>query len=388
MPTQPQSYIAGQWHSPDTDIFQSWDPAADKALQECGTCGDAEITAACDAAAQAVSELCQKTAAESAAFLRQIATEIEALGDELITTGMQETGLPEARLQGERGRTCGQIRAFADMVEEGSWKQASIDTAQPDRAPLPKPDVRAMLNPIGPVAVFGASNFPFAFGSLGGDSASALAAGNPIVVKGHPSHPMTSTLFAKAVDNAIAACNYPAGTFSLLQGVGNQLGGQLVQHPAIQAVGFTGSVAGGRALMDLAAKRPAPIPVFAEMGSINPVFILPDALQNNMDGVASGLAASIAMGVGQFCTSPGLIVTLKGELADKLASEVSSQASGTMLNPGIADALQNALQERAEMAGVDVLSGGATDGNPLQPNNTLMRVSASDFLATPALLHE
>ncbi|UTW45464.1 aldehyde dehydrogenase (NADP(+)) [bacterium SCSIO 12696] len=388
MSSTPQSYIAGQWHSPTASTFSSWDPTADQALQSCGTCGDDEIALACAAAVSATNELTKKTPAELAGFLRQLATEIEALGDELITTGMSETGLPEARLQGERGRTCGQIRAFADMVEEGSWRQASIDTAQPDRAPLPKPDVRALLNPIGPVAVFGASNFPFAFGSLGGDSAAALAAGNPIVVKGHPSHPMTSTLFAKAMDSAIKNCGFPAGTFSLLQGTGNALGGALVENSAIKAVGFTGSVAGGRALMDIAAKRPQPIPVFAEMGSINPVFILPDALESNLNLIATGLAGSISMGVGQFCTSPGLIVTLKGDLGEQLANELSAQARGVMLNPGIAESLQTSLSQRASNEAIDVLAGGPVGDQPLQPNNTLMRIDAERFLATPELLHE
>ena len=382
------SYIAGTWYQSTGNLFQSWDPVVNQAIDSCTSSTLSDVNQALQAAQAASQTLQLKSGADIARFLQTLADEIETLGDELITTAMQETGLPQARLQGERARTCGQIRAFAALAEEGRWVQASIDTADPERSPLPKPDVRAVLGPIGPVVVFGASNFPFAFGSVGGDTASALAAGNPVVVKGHPSHPATSTLFARAVDSAVNQCDFPAGSFSLIQGPGHELGMALVEHPLTKAVGFTGSLRGGRALMDAAARRPKPIPVYAEMGSINPVFIMPDALANRADAIASGLAASIAMGAGQFCTSPGLVVTLAGDFTDQLTNQLADQDRGFMLNPGIANALASQVGERSQDDQVTVLTGGADANNPLQPKNTLMKVSAQHFMKTPALAEE
>jgi len=390
MPTQPPnlSYIAGNWSKGSGQTFNAWNPVENSALGATFNSNSADLQQAVVAASEAAAILGRKSKLDIGRFLQALAQRIEGLGDELINTAMAETGLPEARLQGERGRTCGQIRAFAELVKEGSWIQASIDTAQADRQPLPKPDLRAMLMPIGPVAVFGASNFPFAFGSLGGDSAAALAAGNPIIVKGHPSHPATSSLFAKAMEQAIADRDFPAGTFSLLQGDEHAIGAELVAHPAIKAVGFTGSVAGGRALMDIAAKRAEPISVYAEMGSINPVFIMPDVLENRSDSTAAGLAASIAMAAGQFCTSPGLVVTLAGDFAEQTATHLKSQAQSYMLNPGIAGSLNKALNKRSADKTITVLAGGADAPNLLQPFNSLMKVNAADFLASPELLEE
>lgn len=382
------SYIAGNFLAGAGNSFHAWDPVNNLALATCSSCGTEELQRAAHAAQSAAPVLGKKSGQQIAEFLQTLATEIENLGEQLIATGMAESGLPEARLQGERGRTCGQIRAFAELVKDGSWVQASIDTAIADRQPLPKPDIRSQLTALGPVAVFGASNFPFAFGSLGGDSAAALAAGNPIIVKGHPSHPATSTLFAQAMDKAIRSCDFPCGTFALLQGDGHQLGGDLVAHPSVKAVGFTGSVAGGRALMDIAAKRAEPIPVFAEMGSINPVFIMPDVLHNNSDSVAAGLAASIAMGAGQFCTSPGLIVTLAGDFAEQTANHLAQQARGHMLNPGIANAFKQSVAARSKDQEIELLTGGAGADNPLQPENSLMKISAVNFIAKPELLEE
>ena len=382
------SYIGGSWYEPSGEIFQSWDPITNSALHTGHACTKADVNEALQTAQTVATNLQQRSGSELANFLNTLAGAIEALGDELIETAMGETGLPEARLQGERARTCGQIRAFAELVKEGSWVKASIDTAQPDRSPLPKPDVRSLYAAIGPVAVFGASNFPFAFGTLGGDTASALAGGNPVILKGHPSHPATSTLFTKAADTAIKHCGFPEGTVSLLQGHTNELGSALVDHPLTAAVGFTGSVAVGRALMDIAARRPKPIMVYAEMGSINPVFVMPDALKSCADSIASGLATSIAMGAGQFCTSPGLIVTLKGNFANKVAEQLALQPKGFMLNLGIAEALNNAIEERSLNNDIQIIIGGIAADNILQPNNTLMKVGASDFLDTPALLEE
>lgn len=381
------SLINGEWLEGTGDSFQSWDPVLDQPLAEIRSCTHTDIQRAMQAAVSAKIELDSKTSAQKAEFLNLLASEIEALQTEFIPVAMAETGLPEARLQGETGRTCGQIRAFAALVANGSWLQASIDTADPNRQPVPKPDVRAMYTSLGPVAVFGASNFPFAFGTLGGDSAAALAAGNPIVVKGHPSHPLTSRYFAQAMLTTLEKTGFPLGTFALLQGTGHELGTEIVKHPAIKAVGFTGSLAGGRALMDIAAQRPTPIPVYAEMGSVNPVFIMPEAQQSRAADIAQGLATSITMGCGQFCTSPGLIVCLKGDLPQQVASHLAEQPQGIMLNPGIAQAMQNAVAERQQDPAISLLTGGGSD-TPLKPQNSLMQVSAEHFLATPELTEE
>ena len=303
------SYIASEWVQPQGQVFHPLHPATNEHGGAYFSCGSAEIDRASTAAVTAFAQLRRLDGADVAAFLRAIAEQVEALGDELLYAADLESALGLPRLTGGRGRTCGQLRAFADQAAAGEWVQASIYTAEPERSPVPKPDIRRMMRPLGPIAVFGASNFPFAFGSLGGDSAAALAAGNLVIVKGHPAHPRTSELFAQAVDAAISSCGMPAGTFSLLQGVGNELGTELVADPRTAAVGFTGSLAAGRALMDVAAARPQPIPVFAEMGSINPVFIGPNTLAAQAKSLGSNLAASVCMGTGQFCTSPGVVVT-------------------------------------------------------------------------------
>ncbi len=276
---------------------------------------------------------------QKAVFLKAIATEIEALGSELITTTMAETNLPEARLLGERGRTCGQLRMFAELLEEGSWLEARIDTALPDRQPLPRPDIRKMLEPIGPVAVFAASNFPFAFSTAGGDTASALAAGCPVVMKGHSGHIKTSEMVANAIEKAARNTNMPEGVFSLVLGPGAEVGKALVEHPAIKAVGFTGSFSGGMALFHLANARKEPIPVFSEMGSINPVILMPEKLNNEAESVAKLYAGSITQGVGQFCTNPGLILAVESAalagFIKTLANEIEKIAPAAMLNKGI-----------------------------------------------------
>src|SRR5688572_7684281 len=260
--------------------FQAVDPSTGAALAPTfHEASDAESQRAMEAAAEAFADYRQRSAEERAVFLETIAAQIEALGDELIQRAVAETGLPAARITGERARTCGQLRLFAQLVREGSWVDARIDTAQPARQPLPRPDMRRMLRPLGPVVVFGSSNFPLAFSTAGGDTASALAAGCSVVVKAHRAHPGTGELVAGAIMQAAAECGLPAGVFSMIHGDGATLGTALVRHPAAAAVGFTGSHAAGRALFDAAAARAHPIPVFAEMSSINPVFVLPDALQ-------------------------------------------------------------------------------------------------------------
>ncbi|MCB1124185.1 MAG: aldehyde dehydrogenase family protein, partial [Verrucomicrobiae bacterium] len=257
--------------------FKAIDPSTSMEMEPAFYAATEEETnRAADLAQQAFLVYSRKSGAVRAAFLRSIADHIEALGDSLTQRAMKETGLPEGRIKGETARTTGQLRLFASLAEEGSWVQARIDTAEPDRQPLPKPDIRSMKRPLGPVAVFAASNFPLAFSVAGGDTASALAAGCPVIVKAHSSHPGTSELVGQAILAAVEDMCLPEGTFSLLHGSGRVVGSALVSHPHIQAVGFTGSTSGGTALMKLASKRPQPIPVFAEMGSVNPVFILPE----------------------------------------------------------------------------------------------------------------
>ncbi len=271
-----------------------------------------EINNACCLASEAFKTFKNISGVQKAAFLNAIADEIIALEDVLITTYCSETGLPEGRAQGERGRTVFQLRSFADLVTEGSWVEASIDTAQPDRKPLPKVDLRKMLLPLGPVVVFGASNFPLAYSTAGGDTAAAFAAGCPVIVKSHPMHAGTGVLVAQAITKAAQKTGMPNGVFSNLNSCGIEVGVQLAKHPQVKAIGFTGSISGGRALYNLAAQRPEPIPVFAEMGSVNPVILMPKAAQSKAEYWGTILAGSITLGSGQFCTNPGLILGIKG----------------------------------------------------------------------------
>ena len=301
--------------------------------------GQAEVDAAMELAEQAFVLYRETTGAQRASFLERIAEEILALGDGLITRAHQETGLPEARLTGERARTVGQLRLFAQVAREGSWVDARIDWPMPDRQPAPRPDLRRMLIPMGPVVVFGSSNFPLAFSTAGGDVASALATGNTVVVKAHSAHPGTAEMVAGAMVRATNACSLPPGVFSMLHGSGAVIGPALVRHPHAQAVGFTGSRKAGRALFDAAAARPNPIPVFSEMSSLNPVFILPGAMRERAGQIAEGLKNSITLGVGQFCTKPGLVFGLQGDtlqpFQEMLARGLEGAAPATMLHPGI-----------------------------------------------------
>ena len=284
------------------------------------------------------------------AFLRQIAASIEAATPAIIQRANLETALPEGRLQGEIGRTCGQLRFFAQLVEEGSWLDARIDTADAERKPLPKPSIRSMHKPLGPVAVFGASNFPLAFSVAGGDTASAFAAGNPVIVKAHPAHPGTSALVGHAIRESLKACGLPEGVFSMLFDSGIDVGIQLVKHPAIKAVAFTGSFAGGTALMKLAAARPEPIPCYSEMGSVNPIFVLPGALRKRGSAVATGLQASFTVGAGQMCTKPGLVLVPQQDgtpaFMQELGEKVSTTPTQTLLTKAIADKFASAVKGR------------------------------------------
>jgi NADP-dependent aldehyde dehydrogenase len=329
---------------------------------------------------------------QKAIFLQTIATEIEALGQPLIDVAMRETHLLEARLVGERGRTCNQLRQFASLVDEGSWVDARIDTATPDRTPLPKPDIRKMLVPLGPVVVFGASNFPYAYSTAGVDTSCALAAGCTVVLKAHPAHPQTSEMVAKAVQIAIEKTGMPEDVFIHVQDSSFEAGKALVQHPLTKAVGFTGSFSGGKALFDYAAQRPEPIPVFAEMGSINPVFILPNALAARGEKIAEMYAASITQSVGQFCTNPGLLFGLESDLLDifknQLSQKMKAIAPANMLHAGIADNYHKNRARALQQNCVTLLTMPEQNSQPQQAMPTLATVNAKDFIDNHILKEE
>lgn len=353
--------------------------------------GPTDVDAAMDLAEAAFAVYRESTGAQRAAFLERIAEEIMALGDELLTRARQETGLPVARLAGERTRTVDQLRLFAQVAREGSWVDARIDTALPDRQPAPRPDLRRMLIPLGPVVVFGSSNFPLAFSVAGGDTASALATGNPVVVKAHSGHPGTSELVATAMLRAVAACQLPAGVFSMLHGPGKVIGPALVQHPSTRAVGFTGSRAAGRALFDAAAARPDPIPVFAEMSSLNPVFILPGALRERTTAIAEGLRNSMTLGVGQFCTKPGLVFGLQGAALDEfhkiLAGLLEAVAPATMLHPGICHSYHEGVTRATNVSGVALLARSRQAADPARTHGeaVVLHTNGANFRAHPEL---
>ena len=376
--------------------FTAFDPRTGLALE--GKYCDAsaeEIDAAVLSAARAFPTYRALSPGARAAFLDAIASELAAMGEgkaPLVTRCCAETGLPEARIRGELTRTVNQLKLFADLLRDGSWVEARIDRADPARKPAPKPDLRSMLRPLGPVAVFGASNFPLAFSVAGGDTASALAAGCPVVVKAHPAHPGTCDIVAEAISTAAQSTDMPEGVFSMVHGIGTEVGMRLVEHPAICAVGFTGSYRGGKALFDAAARRPNPIPVYAEMGSSNPVFILPGAL--GLGDLPQGLAASISLGTGQFCTNPGLLFLVDGpetkQFLTSLAEALKNSGSAPMLTQGIQQQYFAGIQGRIATEGVSAVlqpqilpSGGAYTGAP-----SLLDVSWADFESSPDLEEE
>jgi 2,5-dioxopentanoate dehydrogenase len=344
-------------------------------------------------AAEAFKTYSQISGKQKAVFLRAIATEIEGLGMELIQTTMAETNLPEARLLGERGRTTGQLRMFADLLDEGSWVEARIDNALPDRQPLPRVDIRKMLQPIGPVAVFAASNFPFAFSTAGGDTASALAAGCPVVMKGHSGHIKTSELVTTAILKAAESTGMPKGVFAMVLGPGAEVGKALVEHPAIKAVGFTGSYGGGMALFHLANARKEPIPVFSEMGSINPVVLMPEKLKNESESVAKLYAGSITQGVGQFCTNPGLLLGVESDdltnFIKTLSAEIEKIAPASMLNKGIHANYVKMREAAIEQQSVDTEAVSTLPiSGEIQGVPTVTSVSGEVFLQNTALHQE
>ncbi|MGS4946023.1 aldehyde dehydrogenase (NADP(+)) [Meridianimarinicoccus sp. RP-17] len=348
------------------------------------------VDRACKAAEDAFPSYAATSRADRAAFLNAIADEIEARGDAITEIGTRETGLPAARLQGERGRTVGQLRLFADHILKGDYLDRRHDPALPDRAPAPRPDLRMMQRPIGPVAVFGASNFPLAFSTAGGDTASALAAGCPVVVKGHEAHPGTAEIVGEAIAAAVTRCGLPAGVFSLIHGGSREAGTALVQHPLIRAVGFTGSLAGGRALFDLCAQRPEPIPFFGELGSVNPMFVMPAAMAARGAEIGKGWAGSLTMGAGQFCTNPGIAVLQDGPEADAFIeaarAALADSAPQTMLTGEIADAYRKGCDRVAGVAGVAQVFAG--DAGPRAAAPALFAVGGADWLAAHALGEE
>jgi len=350
-----------------------------------------DVDAAANAASDAFATYSVLSGKERAALLRSIADGLDAATEELAWRAQQETALPAPRLQGEVKRASNQFRLFAEVLEEGSWVAARIDPALPRRVPLPRPDLRSMLHPLGPVAVFGASNFPIAFSVAGGDTASALSAGNPVVVKAHPAHPGTSKIAGRIIAESVQACGLPAGVFSLLFDAGIEVGRALVQHPAIKAVGFTGSHAAGRALMKLAAERPQPIPCFAEMSSANPVFVLPQALREKSTQLAAGLFNSFTLGAGQFCTKPGLIFVPQQTETKLFLAELSrlteASAAFTLLTPGIATSFRKAVSARQDRKDVRVQLAEEVTG-PCVATAALMEVDIDALLKNSSLSEE
>ncbi|MEX2540911.1 MAG: aldehyde dehydrogenase (NADP(+)) [Trueperaceae bacterium] len=353
----------------------------------------AEIDRTVTLAGAAFHEYRELAADQRAAFLNTIAANIDGLGEALIERGSLETGLGANRLRGERARTSNQIRMFADLVVEGSWVEARIDRGNPDRTPAPKPDLRRMLIPIGPVVVFGASNFPLAFSVAGGDTASALAAGCPVIVKAHPAHPGTSEMVGRAIVDAARETGMPDGVFSLLHGPSNETGLGLVRHPGSKAVAFTGSLGGGRALFDAAAARPEPIPVYAEMGSVNPVFVLPRAAAERGKAIAKGLQESFTLGVGQFCTKPGLVIGLT-ETIELLAADLEHQPQDpkpmVMLHEGIARSFWSGIERLQAVTGVEVLTPPSDPGalSATQARPVILKAEASTFFERRELAEE
>ncbi|MDL2401831.1 aldehyde dehydrogenase (NADP(+)) [Rhizobium mayense] len=352
---------------------------------------EADVARACELAGKAFDTYRATSPEARATFLETIATNIMEIGDALIERASEETGLPAARLQGERARTVGQLRLFAQVVRSGEWLDLRVDPALPDRKPLPRPDLRLRQIPLGPVAVFGASNFPLAFSVAGGDTASALAAGCPVVVKGHLAHPGTGELVGRAIRAAVVACGLPEGTFSLLTGA-NETGAALVRNPHIKAVGFTGSRGGGLALGAIAAARPEPIPVYAEMSSVNPVFLFPAALAARAEAIGTGFVGSLTMGAGQFCTNPGLLFAIDSPDLDRFVATASAALTGSvpapMLTPGIHAAFDNGVAALAGHEAVKTIARGAPAEGVNRSPGAFFETDVEEFLADERLGHE
>ena len=385
-----ENFIAGE-RTKSGETFQAREAASGEAFGEAFHAATAQdVESACTAAADAQRTFGALPLAKRAAFLRLAADKIDALGDTLTQRAMKESGLPEARLNGERGRTVGQLRLFADEVENGAWQALRIDHADAGRTP-PKPDLRLRMIPLGPVAVFGASNFPLAFSVAGGDTAAAFAAGCCVVVKGHPAHPGTSELVAGAISEAVAEAGLPGGVFSLLNGTENALGEALVKDPRIAAVGFTGSRKGGLALMEHAASRPVPIPVYAEMSSVNPVTLMPARLAEAPEELAKAYVGSLSMGAGQFCTNPGIVLAVDGDALDRFVAATAEALPGvggqTMLTTGISSAYAEGARRLSQRAGAELVGLGE-DAPGTCGRAQVYTVAAEAFLADPDFQEE
>ena len=385
-----KNYIGNQLSAKGNKTYKTFNPEINQEndVEFCEASSE-EINDAVTLASRAFKKFRTTSGAKKAEFLNTIADEILALDDQLIQTYCSETGLPEGRAKGERGRTVGQLRSFATMVAEGSWVDATIDKAKPNREPMPRLDIRKMSIPLGPVVVFGASNFPLAYSTAGGDTAAALAAGCPVIVKSHPMHAGTGELVASAIIKAAEKTGMPNGVFSNLNSSGIEVGQQLVANPKIKAVGFTGSIKGGRALLDLAAKREEPIPVFAEMGSINPVLILPKALENRNEEIATTYAGSITLGTGQFCTNPGLILGIKSDalsaFINHLSQEIMDINTACMLHPDIKKAYNANKEKVIAQDHVSVTANFASDVANNHAQQAVVSVNGNTFLENPNL---
>lgn len=389
------SIIHGESHKSGGGTFAGFNPATGESLEPAFHYALLDdLSRAADLAEQAFDRYRSLPGGQKGRFLRHIAAGLESIEAELVARANAETALPEARLKGELARTVNQLRLFAQVVEEGSWVDARIDPAQPERKPAPRADIRSMLRPLGPIAVFGSSNFPLAFSVAGGDTASALAAGNPVIVKAHSAHPGTSELVGQVIARSVRENDLHPGTFALLFGQGSALGAALVKHPKIKGVGFTGSLRGGKALMDMCAARPEPIPCFTEMSSVNPVFILPEALRTRAAQIAAGLFGSFTLGVGQFCTKPGLVFLPRGEQADALVGDlkklVQQAPCQPMLTQDIARSYQEGVAERNGHAAVETLAQAAAagDGKSCHAVPTLFEISGKELVNRPELAGE
>lgn len=389
-----KSFIGFREGAQGKTTFRAFNPATGEALDpEFQAATPDEVDLAARLAAEAFVTYRELPGAKRAEFLNKIASNIEAILEPLVARASLETALSKPRLQSETTRTCNQLRLFAKVVEDGSWVQARIDRPDPNRKPLPKPGIRSLLRPLGPVVVFSASNFPLAFSVAGGDTASAFAAGNPVIVKAHSAHPGTSQLVGEAVRNSVRECGLPEGVFSLIFGAGISIGASLVQHPLIRAGGFTGSTGAGRALMNLATSRPEPIPFYGELGSTNPVFILPGALQARGARIASDLYTSFTLGAGQFCTKPGLIFLSNGQPSENFVGELKGKVAEaprfSLLTKGISTDYDREACNRKDRSDVSVVAEGAPrSDNPYSAGAVLYQTDISSFLANHALSEE
>jgi NADP-dependent aldehyde dehydrogenase len=388
------SIIGGESREGTGAAFYGVDPATGARLEPVYRCASIDdLNLAADLAEEAFTTYRKLAGREKGRFLRHIADGIEANVSEVVERANRETALPEARLKGESARTINQLRLFAQVVEEGSWVNARIDPAQPDRKPLPRSDIRSMMRPLGPVAVFGASNFPLAFSVAGGDTAAAFAAGNSVIVKAHHAHPGTSEMVGRVIARSAEECGLPPGVFALLYGAGSEIGAALVDHPRVKAVGFTGSLSAGKALMQRAAARLEPIPCFMEMSSVNPVFVLPEALYTSGEEIARGLFASFTLGVGQFCTKPGLVFLPRNADANAFVAELKMQteraAASPMLTEGISKSYRTGVAGREAHGNVETVAKAAANGaDSSYALPVVMQIAAGDLLRDSELASE